>query len=265
MSESSSASPALDAGTVHTKLADGVATVTFGHPKSNSLPAALLGKLAESITLAGQDPAARVIVLQSEGTGAFCAGASFDEFRAVKDGVAGRRFFSGFAAVILAMIRTPKFVVTRVQGKTAGGGVGILAASDYVLAVKDASLKLSELALGLGPFVVGPVIEKKIGLAAASALTVDAEWRTADWARQHGLYAELLDTIEALDQRVAAFGKKLAQYNPEAVERLKALFWEGTEHWPELLAARAEISGRLVLSEYTQRAVGATKSQRKDG
>jgi methylglutaconyl-CoA hydratase len=255
VSESSSASSPLDAGTVHTAVADGVATVTFGHPKSNSLPAALLAKLAERITLAGQDPAARVIVLRSEGTGAFCAGASFDEFKAVQNAVAGQRFFSGFAAVILAMIRTPKFVVTRVQGKTAGGGVGILAASDYVLAVRDASLKLSELALGLGPFVVGPVIEKKIGLAATSALTVDAEWRSADWAERHGLYAEVLESVTALDARVGAFAKKLAGYNPEAVERLKALFWEGTEHWPELLAARAEISGRLVLSEFTKSAI----------
>jgi methylglutaconyl-CoA hydratase len=255
VSESPSAASLLDAGTVHTEVVDGIATVTFGHPKSNSLPAALLVKLAESIALAGQNPAARVIVLKSEGTGAFCAGASFDEFKAVQDAAAGKRFFSGFAKVILAMIRSPKFVVTRVQGKTAGGGVGILAASDYVLAVKEASLKLSELALGLGPFVVGPVIEKKIGLAAACALTVDAEWRSAAWAEQHGLYAEVLDTVEALDRRVEVFGKKLAAYNPEAVQWLKALFWEGTEHWPELLAARAEISGALVLSEFTKRAL----------
>ncbi len=255
MNESSSASALLDAGTVHTEVVDGVATVTFGHPKSNSLPAALLAKLAESIAQAGRDPAARVIVLRSEGTGAFCAGASFDEFKAVRDAAAGKGFFSGFAEVILAMIRSPKFVVTRVQGKTAGGGVGILAASDYVLAVKDASLKLSELALGLGPFVVGPVIEKKIGLAATSALTVDAEWRSAAWAQQHGLYAEVLDTVEALDRRVEVFGRKLAGYNPEAVQRLKTLFWEGTEHWPDLLAARAEISGTLVLSEFTKRAL----------
>jgi methylglutaconyl-CoA hydratase len=255
VSESSSTASLLDAGTVHTEVVDGVATVTFGHPKSNSLPAALLAKLAESISLAGQDPAARVIVLKSEGTGAFCAGASFDEFKAVQDAAAGKRFFSGFAKVILAMIRSPKFVVTRVQGKTAGGGVGILAASDYVLAAKEASLKLSELALGLGPFVVGPVIEKKIGLAATCALTVDAEWRSAAWAERHGLYAEVLDTVEALDRRVEVFRKKLAEYNPEAVQWLKALFWEGTEHWPELLAARAEISGSLVLSEFTKRAL----------
>jgi methylglutaconyl-CoA hydratase len=246
----------LEAGTVHAEVAEGVATIRFGHPKSNSLPAALLTRLAEAIEGAGRDPAARVIVLRSEGTGPFCAGASFDEFKTVKDAASGKRFFSGFAKVILAMIRAPKFVVTRVQGKTAGGGIGIVAASDYALAASGAALRLSELAVGLGPFVVGPVIEKKIGLGAMSALTVDADWRSAAWALERGLYAEVLDTAEELDRRVEAFARKLAAYNPEAVRGIKEVFWAGTEHWPELLAQRAEISGTLVLSEFTKRAIG---------
>lgn len=246
----------LDAGSVHREVAGGVATIRFGHPKANSLPGALLGALAEAITAAGKDAAARVIVLASEGAGSFCAGASFDELKAVQDAESGRRFFSGFSQVILAMIRAPKFVVTRVQGKTAGGGVGIVAASDYCLAVAGADLKLSELAVGLGPFVVGPVIERKVGLAAFSALTVNAEWRSAAWAHQHGLYAEVLDTAVALDQRVMAFAARLAGYNPDAVRRIKEVFWQGTEGWPELLAARAAISGELALSDYTRKAIG---------
>ena len=247
----------LEAGVVHAGLADGVATVRFGHPKSNSLPGALLVRLADAITQMGAEPAARVIVLQSEGSGPFCAGASFDEFKAVKDAEGGRRFFAGFAQVMLAMIRAPKFVVTRVQGKTAGGGVGLIAASDYALAVGGAELKLSELALGIGPFVVGPVIERKIGLAAFSALAVEADWRSAAWAERHGLYAEVLDTPVALDARVRDLARKLAGYNPDAMRRLKAVFWTGTDHWPELLSERAAISGTLVLSEYTRKAIGA--------
>jgi methylglutaconyl-CoA hydratase len=246
----------LEAGTVHATVAEGVATIQFGHPKSNSMPSALLTRLAEAIEEAGRDPAARVIVLRSEGGGPFCAGASFDEFKAVKDAASGKRFFSGFAKVILAMIRAPMFVLTRVQGKTAGGGIGIVAASDYALAASGAALRLSELAVGLGPFVVGPVIEKKIGLGAMSALTVDADWRSAAWALQFGLYAEVLDTAEELDRRVEAFARKLAAYNPEAVRGIKEVFWAGTEHWPELLAQRAEISGTLVLSEFTKRGIG---------
>ena len=197
-----------------------------------------------------------MIVLRSEGTGPFCAGASFDEFKAVSDAAAGKKFFSGFAQVILAMIRCPQLVVTRVHGKTAGGGIGLVAASDYALATPEAALKLSELALGIGPFVVGPVIERKIGLAAFSALAVDADWRSAEWAQQQGLYSELLDTTPALDYRVEEFAKKLAGYNPEAVRRLKEIFWQGTEGWDRLLEARAEISGTMVLSEYTTRAIG---------
>ncbi len=253
MTDSSSV---LEAGTVETAVADGVATVRFGHPKSNSLPGALLARLADAISAAGRDPGARVIVLRSDGDGAFCAGASFDEFKAIADAEQGRRFFSGFARVILAMIWAPKFVITRVHGKTAGGGIGVVAASDYALAVEGASLKLSELAVGIGPFVVGPVIERKIGLAAFSALAVDADWRTAAWAERHALYAEVLPTTAELDRRVDAFAAKLSGYNPEATRRMKETFWQGTEGWDALLAARAEISGTLVLSPHTRKAIG---------
>jgi enoyl-CoA hydratase/carnithine racemase len=248
---------ALDAGVVQATISDGVGTIRFGHPKSNSLPGNLLARITEAVQRLGADPDARVIVLQSEGTGPFCGGASFDEFKAVRDAEGGKRFFSGFAQVILAMIRAPKFVVTRVQGKTAGGGVGLIAASDYALAVADAELKLSELALGIGPFVVGPVIERKLGLAAFSALAIDAGWHSAAWAERHGLYSEVLETIPALDVQVRDFAKRLAGYHPEAMRRLKETFWEGTEHWPELLASRAAISGTLVLSEFTRKAIGA--------
>jgi methylglutaconyl-CoA hydratase len=251
----SGSAPILDAGTVHTEVADGIGTVRFGHPKSNSLPGALLARLAEAIRQAGEDAGARVIVLRSEGAGAFCAGASFDEFRAIQDEAQGRRFFSGFAQVILAMIRAPKFVVTRVQGKTAGGGVGLIAASDYAIGVDGASVKLSEIAVGIGPFVVGPVIERKIGLAAFSALAVDGDWRSAEWAERCGLLAERLENVEALDRRVDEFARKLAGYSPEAMRRLKEVFWSGTDRWPELLAARAAISGSLVLSEHTRKAI----------
>jgi methylglutaconyl-CoA hydratase len=255
VSESKPATSTLEAGTVSASITNGVATVRFGHPKSNSMPAALLRQLAETIAMFGSAPDTRVIVLRSEGTGAFCAGASFDEFKAVTTPEEGKRFFSGFAQVILAMIRCPCFVVTRVHGKTAGGGIGLVAASDYALATPEAPIKLSELAVGIGPFVVGPVIEKKIGLAAYSALTVDADWRSAEWAHGVGLYAELLDTTPALDFRLAEFTRKLAGYNPEAVRTLKEIFWAGTEAWEELLVERAAISGRLILGEYTKRAL----------
>jgi methylglutaconyl-CoA hydratase len=250
-----SGSSPLEAGTVEVTVQDGVGTVRFGHPKSNSLPARLLDRLAEAIARLGREEGVRVIVLESEGTGPFCAGASFDEFRAIRDAESGRRFFSGFARVILAMIRAPQFVITRVQGKTAGGGVGLVAASDYALATAGAAVKLSELAVGLGPFVVGPVIERKLGLGAFSALAVDADWRSAEWAERHGLYAEVLEDTEALAARVAVFARKLAGYNPEAVRRLKATFWAGTEHWEALLPERAAVSGALVLSEFSRGAV----------
>ncbi len=253
--------PSTPEGSVQTSITDGVGTVSFHHPKGNSLPGRLLNELAGAVRELGEDSAARVIVMRSEGTGPFCAGASFDELVAIQDLDSGQQFFSGFAKVILAMIRAPKFVLTRVHGKTAGGGVGLVAASDYSLALKTASAKLSELAVGIGPFVVGPVIEKKIGLAAFSAMTVDADWRDAAWCERQALYSRVFDDLAALDAGVDALAKTLAASNPEAMELLKQVFWEGTRSWDTLLNTRAGMSGRLVLSDFTRNAIGSFKAK----
>ena len=252
----------IEAGSVTTHVSSGIATITFAHPKSNSLPGRLLSKLAAAVSDAGENPEARVIVVRSEGNGAFCAGASFAELQAISNAETGKKFFMGFVHLILAMIRAPKFVVTRVHGKVVGGGVGIVGASDYALASSGASLKLSELAVGLGPFIVGLPIQKKIGMGAFSAMAVDADWRDAGWALTHGLYAELHSDVAsldaALDQRAAA----LASSNPEAMEKLKRVFWEGTDTWADELERRAEMSGTLVLSDFTSRVVGRTEDER---
>ena len=245
-----------DPGTVQVDFADEVATVTFGHPRGNSLPGALLRRLAETVRELGEDDAARVIVLRSLGTGPFCAGASFDELQAIGDAETGTEFFMGFARLILAMRSAPKFVITRVHGKAVGGGVGVVAASDYAIATASASVKLSELAVGIGPFVVGPAIEKKIGLGAFATLAVDAaSWRDAAWAEQRGLYAAVHDTPDELDAAVDALSRTLARSNPEAMATLKRVFWEGTEQWDALLADRARMSGTLVLSDFTRKAI----------
>ncbi len=247
-----------DSGFVRTDVANGIATITFFHPKSNSLPGTLLSSLASEVTAAGRNEEARVIVLRSEGDGAFCAGASFAELQAIADAESGKRFFMGFVNLILAMIRTPKFIVTRVHGKAVGGGVGIVSASDFAMAANGASLKLSELAVGLGPFIVGLPIQKKIGMGAFSAMSIDADWRDAEWGYRNGLYAELHDDVPSLDAAMEKRVTTLAASNPEAMAQLKKVFWEGTEDWPAQLDSRAGMSGTLVLSEFTSRAVGRT-------
>jgi len=246
----------IEDGRVIAETADGVATITFSHPKSNSLPGKLLADLAAEVTAAGKNPDARVILLRSEGDGAFCAGASFAELQAIRDAESGKKFFMGFVNLILAMIRAPKFVVTRVHGKAVGGGVGIVSASDFAIAANQASLKLSELAVGLGPFIVGLPIQKKIGMGAFSAMSIDADWRDAEWGYRHGLYAELHPDAAALDAAVAKRVATLASSNPEAMAQLKKVFWEGTEDWASQLDSRAGMSGTLVLSDFTSRAVG---------
>ena len=250
----------IEPGRVTSKTADGVATIEFSHPKSNSLPGRLLAQLAESVIAAGEDPEARVIVLRSEGDGAFCAGASFAELQAIYDARSGKQFFMGFVNLILAMIRAPKFVITRVHGKAVGGGVGIVSASDYALAAEGASLKLSELAVGLGPFIVGLPIQRKIGMGAFSAMSIDADWRDAEWGYRTGLYAELHPTVFSLDSALEKRVSALASSNPEAMAQLKAVLWEGTDGWPAQLEARAAVSGSLALSDFTSKAVGRSGS-----
>lgn len=246
-----------DNGRVESKSEKGVGTITFSHPKGNSLPGSLLADLASAVSRFGADGSVRVIVLRSEGAGAFCAGASFSELQSISDEAAGKKFFLGFARLILAMVRSPKFIVTRVQGKTVGGGVGILAASDYTIATEGSSVRLSELAVGIGPFVVGPVIERKIGLAAFSALAVEAGLRHAAWARTHGLYSSVHETIEEVDRAVEDLSARLAGSNPAAMARLKEIFWEGTDSWETLLDERAAASGKLVLSDFARKAISA--------
>jgi methylglutaconyl-CoA hydratase len=252
----------MEQGFVDLSKSGGIARITFFHPQSNSMPGKLLNDLAQVITNAGNDASVKVILLQSKGDKAFCAGASFDELIAIKNIETGTVFFSGFAKVINAIRKAPKFVVARVQGKAVGGGVGIASAADFCFGVKAASVKLSELAVGIGPFVVGPAVERKIGKAAFSALSINAtEWHGADWAFRCGLFSELHETVENMDHAIEALLSKLENSSPDAMKELKSVFWEGCENWDELLAARAAISGRLVLSDFTVNAISAFKAK----
>jgi len=238
---------------VKQSIENGIATIEFFHPAHNSLPGDVLAKLAQTITDAGENDAIKVIILKSGGDRTFCAGASFKELININDAETGRIFFSGFANVINAMRKCPKFIIGRVQGKTVGGGVGVASATDYCMATKFAAIKLSELNVGIGPFVVGPAVERKLGLTGMSQIAIDANsFYDAEWARQKGLYAQVYETTEALDEAVHAFASNLCTYNPEAMREMKKIFWQGTEDWDSLLAERATISGRLVLSEFTK-------------
>ena len=249
-------------GTIKSDIKNGIGTITFFHPQSNSMPGVQLRNLAAEIEKLGKDDNAKVIVLQSEGEKAFCAGASFDELISIKDIDTGLKFFSGFAQVINAMRKAPKFIIARVQGKAVGGGVGIAASADYTFAVNDASIKLSELAVGIGPFVVGPAVERKVGTSAFCQLTINAtEWQTAQWAKEKGLYAEVFATAEEMDKGIDGLAKRLASSSPEAMAMLKKVMWEGTENWETLLIERAGMSGTLVLSDFTINAINKFKAK----
>jgi len=249
-------------GYVRTETDHGIATIEFFHPASNSLPGAILTDLAKTINDLGIDDRVKVIILKSAGEKAFCAGASFDELVAIADEKEGLKFFSGFANVINAMRKAHKFVIGRIHGKAVGGGVGLAAAVDYAIATEEASVKLSELAVGIGPFVVGPAVERKMGLSCFSQLAIDAsEWRSAEWAKKHGLYAEIHNSVDELDEAVRSLAERLSHSSPDAMYQLKKVFWQGTEHWDTLLAERAAVSGRLVLSDFTRNAIEKFKAK----
>ena len=250
-----------DNGEINTQIDNNIGTIEFYHPKGNSLPGKMLRTLAKTITEMGEKESVHVIVLKSRGDGAFCAGASFDELIAIDDYEEGKHFFMGFALVLNAMRQCPKLTIVRVQGKTVGGGVGIASAGDYTIAHESAAIKLSELALGIGPFVVGPAVKRKVGTSAFSTLSIDAaSWNDAEWAREQGLFSKVCETHDELDEEVDSLAGQLSDYSPDAMKELKKVFWEGTQHWDDLLEKRAEISGRLVLSDFTKNFIEDFKS-----
>lgn len=247
---------------VNYTIESGLAKIEFFHPAHNSLPGHLLEKLSLTIEELGQDDRAKIILITSAGEKSFCAGASFDELMSIQDEATGKLFFGGFAKVILAMRNCPKLIVCRVQGKAIGGGVGLASAADYTMANQYASIRLSELAVGIGPFVIGPAVERKMGTAAFQMMALNPEeWQTAQWAKQRGLYCEVFDSTSQLDEYLKYFCQKLLSYNPLALVSLKRVFWEGTQHWESLLLERAAISGSLVLTEHSKRAIEAFKSK----
>jgi len=243
-------------GSIHTTITNKIATIEFGHQSGNSFPSQLLQLLTDEFNNLSRNPEVSIIILKSKGEKVFCAGASFDELLAVSNLEEGSRFFSGFANVINAMRKCSKLIVGRVQGKAVGGGVGLAAACDYVFATSNSSIKLSEFTIGIGPFVIAPAVERKIGRSGLAELTLAGdEWQTADWAKQKGLYAKVFDTLEELDAELETFAHKLSNYNPEALSEMKKVLWEGTENWETLLYERASISGKLVLSDFTKEAL----------
>ncbi len=247
---------------VKSTIENGIGTIEFFHPQSNSMPSSQLKNLVEEINNLGKNDDAKVIILKSAGEKAFCAGASFDELISIQDFETGKTFFSGFANVINAMRKSPKLIIARIHGKAVGGGVGIACAADYTFATENASVKLSELAVGIGPFVIGPVVEKKIGTSSFAQLAINAnEFYSAEWAREKNMYQDVYETPEEMDAEIQILAEKLAKSNPEAMAQLKEIFWKGTDHWDDLLAERAGISGNLVLSDFTVNAINQFKNK----
>jgi methylglutaconyl-CoA hydratase len=249
-------------GYVKTEKEHGITTIEFYHPQSNSLPGKLLETLAQTIHGEGVDATTKVIVLRSSGENVFCSGASFSELEMITSAEEGASFFTGFAKVINAMRKAPQFIIARVQGKAVGGGVGLAAAADYAIANVGADIKLSELGAGFGPFVIGPAVQRKIGLSSFTQLTIDANtWRSADWAKRKGLYAELHPDSSGMDEAIERLSFTLSHSNPEAMSELKKIFWKGTEDWDDLLKERASISGRLILSEHSRKFIQSFKQK----
>src|SRR3982751_267927 len=250
-------------GYVKSEVRNNISTIEFYHPQGNSLPSNIIADLAHEIGYAAHNKDIHVILLRSAGTGAFCGGASFDELLSIENERQGAKFFSGFANVINTMRKCPKLIVARVHGKCVGGGVGLAAAADYAIALEGAEVRLSELSIGIGPFVVGPAIERKIGNSAFSQLAIDSTmWRNGDWARRKGLYAELHPTLESMEESISRLTNSLANTSPDAMAEMKRIFWHDTEHWDTLLPERAIQCGKLVVSPDTKEFLRKFKEKR---
>ena len=248
-----------DSGSLFVSIENKMATVTFGHPASNSFPGNLLRKMTKELNALSENSDVNVVILQSEGP-TFCAGASFDELLSIKNLTSGKNFFSGFADVINAMRKCSKIIIGKIQGKAVGGGVGLISACDIAFAYQDASVKLSEIAIGIGPFVIEPAVSRKIGKTAMAEMTLQPTiWQSAEWAKEKGLYSDIFDSQAEVNDAVKHLAEKFASYNPDALAAMKKVFWEGTEHWDKLLYERAAISGKLVLSEFTKEALSQFK------
>ncbi len=225
----------------------------FGNPAGNSLPSPLLKAFKAGLIALEKDSNVRVIVIQSFGDRAFCGGASLAEMKTLQTLEEATAFFMGIADLINTLRSLSKFVIGRVHGKVVGGGVGLVAACDYVLANRTAQIKLSELSIGIGPYVIEPVVSRKIGGTAFAQLSLDAhQWKSATWAEDKGLYNALFETQVELDLAVKTNAERFASYPEKAVKTLRKLHWKETEHWDKLLPKNAAITGELALQEATQ-------------
>ena len=251
----------MNNGFVTQELKNNIAEITFGTPKSNALPGEILEKLAQTIIESGRDENVKAILLKSEGDKAFCAGASFDELLEIDDLENSKIFFGGFAKVLNAMRSCGKLVVVRVQGKTTGGGVGIACAADYCFATKDAAMALTELNLGIGPFVIGPYVERKIGKSAYEAISIDADFRSADWCEKHDVYHSVSENIQEMDAKIEAFMKKLSERSADALASIKKVSWEGSEHFDQLMPERILMSASLILEDSAKQNIQKIKER----
>ncbi|PUB28160.1 methylglutaconyl-CoA hydratase [Elizabethkingia sp. YR214] len=246
---------------VISEIKNNIAEITFGTPKSNSLPGAILEKLAQTILEEGVKKEVKAILIKSAGEKAFCAGASFDELLAIDELEVSKKFFGGFAKVLNAMRNCGKIVVVRVQGKTTGGGVGITCGADYCFATKDATLALTEINLGIGPFVIGPYVERKIGKSQFSAMAIDAEFRSAEWAEQHNIYHSVSENIAEMDTKLDDFLQKLSTRSDEALALIKKVSWDGTDYFNILMPDRIHMSASLILEDSAKKNIEAIKER----
>ena len=251
----------MNNGFVNQELKNNISEITFGHPKSNSLPGEILELLAQTILNEGAKEEVKAILLKSEGEKAFCAGASFDELLSIDELDNSKTFFGGFAKVLNAMRSCGKLVIVRVQGKTTGGGVGIACASDYCFATKDSALALTELNLGIGPFVIGPYVERKMGKSAYAAMSIDADFRSADWCEKHDVYHSVSENIEMMDEEINKFLEKLSTRSSDALSLIKKVSWEGTEHFEHLMPERILMSASLILEDSAKKNIEMIKER----
>ena len=207
-----------------------IAHVTLARPGTrNAFNAELIAALRALFNGLASEPAERLraVVLAGEGE-AFCAGADVAWMRAAAALTVdeNERDAAALQAMLTAIDTCPVPVIARVHGAALGGGMGLCAVSDVVLATADTTFGFTETKLGILPAVIAPFVLAKIGESAARAHFPTGERFGAERAREIGIVHEILADEAALDARVAAIGDELRSAGPTALRAAKALVRE---------------------------------------
>ncbi|GAB4575773.1 MAG: enoyl-CoA hydratase/isomerase family protein [Rhodothalassiaceae bacterium] len=226
--------------------ARGVARLSLNRPEiHNAFNEGLIAELHDAFTTLGRDDRVRLILLTGEGQ-SFCAGADLDWMKraATFSEDQNHRDAARLSAMLHALDSCPKPTVALVQGAALGGGSGLVACADIVIAVRDAKFGFTEVRLGLTPATISPYVIAKVGISAARRYFLTGERFTAEDAREIGLVHLTVGSAEDLEAAAERIVSQILSGAPGAQAAAKDLIRHVAKR--EITAElREETAGRI--------------------